>query len=74
MWDACGDGHIAFDTSQDVSNTTEMAYIIENSVITAALNKQLKQLDQNVEVRYNSRIKNIVPPDPVWNMVSYISH
>ncbi|XP_031550117.1 ubiquinone biosynthesis monooxygenase COQ6, mitochondrial-like [Actinia tenebrosa] len=68
VWDACGDGHIAFDTSQDVSSKTEMAYIIENSVITAALDKQLKQLDQNVEVKYNARIKNVIPPDPVWSM------
>ena len=68
MWDACGDGHIAFDTSQDVGSTSDMAYIIENSVIAAALNKQLQTQD-HVQVMHDARIKHIKVPDPVWNVV-----
>ena len=70
MWDACGDGHIAFDTAHDVSSKMDMAYIVENSVITQALNIQLQKLQQNIEVLHNARIKNISIPDPVWNVVS----
>ncbi|KAK3723604.1 hypothetical protein QZH41_019319 [Actinostola sp. cb2023] len=68
VWDACGDGHIAFDTCQDVSSTTDMAYVVENSVITAALNKQLLKLDQNIEIMHDARISKIISPDPVWNV------
>ncbi|XP_076017847.1 ubiquinone biosynthesis monooxygenase COQ6, mitochondrial [Genypterus blacodes] len=53
VWDACSDALITFDKDnlQD-----EMAYIVENDIIVAALTKQLDALDGSVQVRYRSRV------------------
>ncbi|XP_034051060.1 ubiquinone biosynthesis monooxygenase COQ6, mitochondrial [Thalassophryne amazonica] len=53
VWDACSDALITFDKEnlQD-----EMAYIVENDVIVAALTKQLDSLSDNVHVKYRSKI------------------
>lgn len=53
VWDACSDALITFDKEnlQD-----EMAYIVENDIIVAALTKQLDTLSDNVRVKYRSRV------------------
>ncbi|CAL8272652.1 unnamed protein product [Merluccius merluccius] len=53
VWDACSDALITFDKEnlQD-----EMAYIVENDVVVAALTRQLDSLPDNVKVKYRSRV------------------
>lgn len=53
VWDACSDALITFDKEnlQD-----EMAYIVENDVVVAALTKQLDSLSDNVQVKYRSKV------------------
>uniref|UniRef100_A0A667XEE9 Ubiquinone biosynthesis monooxygenase COQ6, mitochondrial n=1 Tax=Myripristis murdjan TaxID=586833 RepID=A0A667XEE9_9TELE len=53
VWDACSDALITFDKEnlQD-----EMAYIVENDIIVAALTKQLDSLSDNVQVKYRSKV------------------
>ncbi|XP_030642238.1 ubiquinone biosynthesis monooxygenase COQ6, mitochondrial [Chanos chanos] len=53
VWDACSDALITFDKEnlQD-----EMAYIVENDVIVAALTKQLQTLSDHVEVKYKTKV------------------
>lgn len=53
VWDACSDALITFDKEnlQD-----EMAYIVENDIIVAALTKQLDTLSDNVQVKYRSKV------------------
>ncbi|XP_056152128.1 ubiquinone biosynthesis monooxygenase COQ6, mitochondrial [Lampris incognitus] len=53
VWDACSDALITFDKEnlQD-----EMAYIVENDIIVAALTKQLDSLSDNVNVKYRSKV------------------
>ncbi|XP_001636145.2 ubiquinone biosynthesis monooxygenase COQ6, mitochondrial [Nematostella vectensis] len=70
VWDACGDGHIVFDSSPDLNSDSDMACIVENNVIVAALNKQMKLLEPTVTVKYGARIKKINFPDPAWAMES----
>uniref|UniRef100_A0A8C8CGP4 Ubiquinone biosynthesis monooxygenase COQ6, mitochondrial n=1 Tax=Oncorhynchus tshawytscha TaxID=74940 RepID=A0A8C8CGP4_ONCTS len=53
VWDACSDALITFDKEnlQD-----EMAYIVENNIIVAALTKQLENLSDQVRVQYKSKV------------------
>uniref|UniRef100_A0A6Q2XKQ4 Ubiquinone biosynthesis monooxygenase COQ6, mitochondrial n=1 Tax=Esox lucius TaxID=8010 RepID=A0A6Q2XKQ4_ESOLU len=53
VWDACSDALITFDKEnlQD-----EMAYIVENDIIVAALTKQLENLSDHVRVQYKSKV------------------
>ncbi|XP_070834863.1 ubiquinone biosynthesis monooxygenase COQ6, mitochondrial [Chaetodon trifascialis] len=53
VWDACSDALITFDKEnlQD-----EMAYIVENDIVVAALTKQLDSLSDNVQVKYRSKV------------------
>ncbi|XP_046905097.1 ubiquinone biosynthesis monooxygenase COQ6, mitochondrial [Hypomesus transpacificus] len=53
VWDACSDALITFDKEnlQD-----EMAYIVENDIIVAALTKQLESLQDNVKVHYGTKV------------------
>lgn len=53
VWDACSDALITFDKEnlQD-----EMAYIVENDIIVAALTKQLENLSDQVRVQYKSKV------------------
>lgn len=53
VWDACSDALITFDKEnlQD-----EMAYIVENDIIVAALTKQLDGLPDNVKVHYQTKV------------------
>ncbi|KAM4625816.1 ubiquinone biosynthesis monooxygenase COQ6, mitochondrial [Polymixia lowei] len=53
VWDACSDALITFDKEnlQD-----EMAYIVENDIIVAALTKRLDSLSDNVKIQYRSKV------------------
>uniref|UniRef100_A0AAR2J4H6 Ubiquinone biosynthesis monooxygenase COQ6, mitochondrial n=1 Tax=Pygocentrus nattereri TaxID=42514 RepID=A0AAR2J4H6_PYGNA len=61
VWDACSDALITFDKEnlQD-----EMAYVVENDVIVAALTKQLQTLSEQVEVHYRTRVVKYTWPRP----------
>uniref|UniRef100_A0A8B9K8F9 Ubiquinone biosynthesis monooxygenase COQ6, mitochondrial n=1 Tax=Astyanax mexicanus TaxID=7994 RepID=A0A8B9K8F9_ASTMX len=61
VWDACSDALITFDKEnlQD-----EMAYVVENDVIVAALTKQLQTLSDQVEVQYRTRVVKYTWPRP----------
>ncbi|RXN11329.1 ubiquinone biosynthesis monooxygenase mitochondrial isoform X2 [Labeo rohita] len=61
VWDACSDALITFDKEnlQD-----EMAYIVENDVIVAALTKQLQTLSDHVEVQYRTKVVKYTWPRP----------
>uniref|UniRef100_A0A8C9Y863 Ubiquinone biosynthesis monooxygenase COQ6, mitochondrial n=1 Tax=Sander lucioperca TaxID=283035 RepID=A0A8C9Y863_SANLU len=61
VWDACSDALITFDKEnlQD-----EMAYIVENDIIVAALTKQLDSLSDNVQVKYRSKVVKYAWPLP----------
>uniref|UniRef100_A0A673AR78 Ubiquinone biosynthesis monooxygenase COQ6, mitochondrial n=1 Tax=Sphaeramia orbicularis TaxID=375764 RepID=A0A673AR78_9TELE len=61
VWDACSDALITFDKEnlQD-----EMAYIVENDVVVAALTKQLDSLSDNVQVKYRSKVVKYTWPMP----------
>uniref|UniRef100_A0A7N6FEC0 Ubiquinone biosynthesis monooxygenase COQ6, mitochondrial n=1 Tax=Anabas testudineus TaxID=64144 RepID=A0A7N6FEC0_ANATE len=61
VWDACSDALITFDKEnlQD-----EMAYIVENDIVVAALTKQLESLSDNVQVKYRSKVVKYTWPVP----------
>ncbi|KAI1895528.1 hypothetical protein AGOR_G00107180 [Albula goreensis] len=53
VWDACSDALITFDKE---NLEDEMAYIVENDVIVAALTKQLDTLPDQVNVQYRTKV------------------
>uniref|UniRef100_A0A671UDZ1 Ubiquinone biosynthesis monooxygenase COQ6, mitochondrial n=1 Tax=Sparus aurata TaxID=8175 RepID=A0A671UDZ1_SPAAU len=61
VWDACSDALITFDKEnlQD-----EMAYIVENDIVVAALTQQLDGLSDNVQVKYRSKVVKYAWPMP----------
>uniref|UniRef100_A0A8C5EJY8 Ubiquinone biosynthesis monooxygenase COQ6, mitochondrial n=1 Tax=Gouania willdenowi TaxID=441366 RepID=A0A8C5EJY8_GOUWI len=61
VWDACSDALIIFDKEnlQD-----EMAYIVENDIVVAAITKQLDSLTDNVEVKYRTKVVKYTWPTP----------
>ncbi|KAM3594595.1 uncharacterized protein V6R79_010523 [Siganus canaliculatus] len=61
VWDSCSDALITFDKEnlQD-----EMAYIVENDIVVAALTKQLDSLSDNVQVKYRSKVVKYTWPMP----------
>ncbi|XP_074547985.1 ubiquinone biosynthesis monooxygenase COQ6, mitochondrial [Halichoeres trimaculatus] len=61
VWDACSDALITFDKE---NLEEEMAYIVENDVVVAALTKQLDSLSDNVQVKYRSRVVKYTWPMP----------
>ncbi|XP_072313318.1 ubiquinone biosynthesis monooxygenase COQ6, mitochondrial [Eucyclogobius newberryi] len=61
VWDACSDALIIFDKD---NLEDEMAYIVENDVIVAALTKQLDSLPDNVQVKYRSKVVKYTWPMP----------
>ncbi|CAL1575895.1 unnamed protein product [Knipowitschia caucasica] len=61
VWDACSDALIIFDKD---NLEEEMAYIVENDVIVAALTKQLDRLSHNVQVQYRSKVVKYQWPMP----------
>ncbi|XP_020775300.1 ubiquinone biosynthesis monooxygenase COQ6, mitochondrial [Boleophthalmus pectinirostris] len=61
VWDACSDALIIFDKD---NLEDEMAYIVENDVVVAALTKQLDSLADNVQVKYRSKVVKYTWPMP----------
>uniref|UniRef100_A0A8C5CWY7 Ubiquinone biosynthesis monooxygenase COQ6, mitochondrial n=1 Tax=Gadus morhua TaxID=8049 RepID=A0A8C5CWY7_GADMO len=61
VWDACSDALITFD-KDDLQD--EMAYIVENDVVVAALTRQLDSLPDIVKVKYRSRVVQYTWPTP----------
>ncbi|KAL6105704.1 coq6 [Pungitius sinensis] len=61
VWDACSDVLITFD-KEDMQD--EMAHIVENDVVVAALTKQLDNLPENVQVKYRSEVVKYSWPMP----------
>ncbi|KAJ0009046.1 hypothetical protein NQD34_016461 [Periophthalmus magnuspinnatus] len=61
VWDACSDALIIFDKD---NLEDEMAYIVENDVVVAALTKQLDSLSDNVQVKYRSKVVKYTWPMP----------
>lgn len=61
VWDACSDALIAFDKE---NLRDEMAYIVENDIVVAALTKQLDSLSDNVQVKYRSKVVKYSWPMP----------
>ncbi|XP_061700563.1 ubiquinone biosynthesis monooxygenase COQ6, mitochondrial [Syngnathoides biaculeatus] len=61
VWDACSDALITFDKD---NLEEEMAYIVENDVVVAALTKQLESLSDNVQVKYRSKVVKYTWPMP----------
>ncbi|KAM9708952.1 ubiquinone biosynthesis monooxygenase COQ6, mitochondrial [Menidia menidia] len=61
VWDACSDALITFDKEnlQD-----EMAYIVENDIVVAAITKQLDTLSDSVQVKYRSKVEKYGWPMP----------
>nr|XP_046163637.1 ubiquinone biosynthesis monooxygenase COQ6, mitochondrial-like isoform X2 [Oncorhynchus gorbuscha] len=53
VWDACSDALITFDKE---NLQGEMAYIVENDIIVAALTKQLENLSDQVKVQYKTKV------------------
>lgn len=53
VWDASSDALITFEKE---NLQEEMAYIVENDIIVAALTKQLQALSDHVDVRYKTRV------------------
>nr|XP_020446572.1 ubiquinone biosynthesis monooxygenase COQ6, mitochondrial [Monopterus albus] len=61
VWDACSDALITFDKE---NLQEEMAYIVENDIVVAALTKQLDSLSDNVQVKYRSKVVKYMWPMP----------
>ncbi|KAM9356332.1 ubiquinone biosynthesis monooxygenase COQ6, mitochondrial [Pholidichthys leucotaenia] len=61
VWDACSDALITFDKE---NLEDEMAYIVENDVVVAALTKQLDTLSDDVKVKYRSKVVKYTWPMP----------
>nr|XP_061824769.1 ubiquinone biosynthesis monooxygenase COQ6, mitochondrial-like isoform X2 [Nerophis lumbriciformis] len=61
VWDACSDALITFDKD---NLEEEMAYIVENDVVVAALTKQLDGLSDIVQVKYRSKVVKYTWPMP----------
>ncbi|XP_069008250.1 ubiquinone biosynthesis monooxygenase COQ6, mitochondrial isoform X1 [Embiotoca jacksoni] len=61
VWDACSDALITFDKEnlQD-----EMAYIVENDIVVAAITKQLDSVSDNLQVKYRSKVVKYTWPMP----------
>ncbi|XP_070776366.1 ubiquinone biosynthesis monooxygenase COQ6, mitochondrial isoform X3 [Enoplosus armatus] len=61
VWDACSDALITFDKENLLD---EMAYIVENDIVVAALTKRLDSLSDNVQVKYRSKVVKYAWPMP----------
>lgn len=61
VWDACSDALITFD-KEDLLD--EMAYIVENDIIVAAITRELDTLPENVQVKYKSKVVEYTWPMP----------
>ncbi|KAK2146066.1 hypothetical protein LSH36_635g01022 [Paralvinella palmiformis] len=54
VWESCSDGIITFSQDQLTDN---LAYIVENDVILAAVMQQLEKVKDRVEVKHNAVVK-----------------
>ncbi len=61
MWDSCSDAMIAF---QNDDLTEDLATIVENDVIQAAINRQVTIIPDRVQVLYETKAKKIKLPQP----------
>ncbi|MED6271253.1 putative ubiquinone biosynthesis monooxygenase, partial [Characodon lateralis] len=61
VWDACSDALITFD-KEDLLD--EMAYIVENDIVVAAITRQLDTMPENVQVKYKSKVVKYTWPTP----------
>ncbi|XP_005797766.1 ubiquinone biosynthesis monooxygenase COQ6, mitochondrial [Xiphophorus maculatus] len=61
VWDACSDALITFD-KEDLLD--EMAYIVENDVVVAAITRQLDAMPENVQVKYKTKVVKYTWPMP----------
>ncbi|XP_008398435.1 ubiquinone biosynthesis monooxygenase COQ6, mitochondrial [Poecilia reticulata] len=61
VWDACSDALITFD-KEDLLD--EMAYIVENDIVVAAITRQLDAMPENVQVKYKSKVVKYTWPMP----------
>lgn len=69
VWDACSDALITFDKE---NLEDEMAYIVENDIVVAALTKQLDGLSDNVKVKYRSKVVKYTWPMPHHDSVPWV--
>jgi len=53
VWESCSDAAVTFDRD---AISTDLAYIVENDVILAAVCKQLESVKDVVEVKYSSKV------------------
>jgi len=73
VWDACGSGAISFDAK--MVGEPDIAYIIEQSVLVESLTDRLLQLNNNVEVKFSTRMQDLNLPSqdydtPINDLVS----
>lgn len=61
VWDCASDSMIAFNR-KDLMD--DLAYIVENDVILAAINTQMERLKDCVEIRYGHKVKSYRLPLP----------
>ncbi|XP_013400796.1 ubiquinone biosynthesis monooxygenase COQ6, mitochondrial [Lingula anatina] len=66
VWDACSD---AFITLNHDDMTDDVAYIVENDVILAAIMKQFDKIKHNVTVMYNSKAEMYTFPSQIQDGV-----
>lgn len=59
VWEACSDAMITF-SHDDMAE--DIAYIVENDVLLAAVNKEVKELTENLTVMHESKIKGYELP------------
>lgn len=59
VWDAVSNASITFGQEE---NTENVSYIVENDLLIAAVNKEVKNVDR-VKIQYNTRVKNYHLPE-----------
>ena len=59
MWEACSDAMITFSHDDMVE---DVAYIVENDVLLAAVNREVQKLAGNLTVIYDAKIKGYELP------------
>ncbi|XP_028398710.1 ubiquinone biosynthesis monooxygenase COQ6, mitochondrial-like [Dendronephthya gigantea] len=69
VWDACGDGYLTFEASDDLEQAINMAYLVENNVLITALEMELENLRSNVDVLYQTKMNTFRIPSPDTNDV-----
>ncbi|XP_046849585.1 ubiquinone biosynthesis monooxygenase COQ6, mitochondrial-like isoform X2 [Xenia sp. Carnegie-2017] len=62
VWDACGDGYVTFEGSDDLQHEVVMGHVVENNVLVKALELQLEELKSKIDVLYKTKLKEIQIP------------